>query len=302
MPRPKKNTSAPEPTPEEQALQEQAPPSGPEQEAPGAGQTAAGEIPTQEDPASQKQQAPAGPELNEEPQTLAAYLMDSVKEFMRDHGINGHQPESVLSAIQGVAVQAAQYQDTQTLQLNPNRDPDWPRNVAEYFEYFQLDIHPQEMVEDFITMLGVQAPEPQAIQGQEQTESPMEPEIPLSVRINSLEMDGDTRAFATAEYGDLTIRRIRVKEDNYGTLSVNMPKYRKPSGWEETCRFNTPEARNRLTGAVLDAYQQQMTQEKGQQQAEGPGGAQTPGEGSAPDAAPDLNEQEQGGLSMSMSQ
>jgi DNA-binding cell septation regulator SpoVG len=122
---------------------------------------------------------------------------------------------------------------------------------------------------------------------QDQNESPLEPPIPLSVRITSLEMDGGTRAFAVAEYGDLTVSRIRVKEDDYGTLSVSMPKFRQTGGgWKETCRFNTVEARNRLTGAVLDAYEQQMAQLQGQEQGD----------------SPEQEEQEQDGPVMGMSQ
>jgi DNA-binding cell septation regulator SpoVG len=88
--------------------------------------------------------------------------------------------------------------------------------------------------------------------------------IPLDVRITSLEMDGSTRAFASADYGDLTINRIRVKQDESGTLSVSMPRFRQSNGWKDTCRFNTIEARNRISGAVLDAYERQMAQTQGQ--------------------------------------
>ena len=84
--------------------------------------------------------------------------------------------------------------------------------------------------------------------------------IPLNAKITSLEMDGNTRAFATVNYGDLTIHRIRVKEDEFGSLSVAMPKFRQPGGWSATCSFNTTESRNRLTNAVLDAYDQQIMQ------------------------------------------
>jgi DNA-binding cell septation regulator SpoVG len=85
-------------------------------------------------------------------------------------------------------------------------------------------------------------------------------EIPLTARISSLEMEGATRAFAVAEYGDLTIRRIRVKEDDHGGLSVVMPKFREVGGFTDTCRFNSAQSRNRLGALVLDAYQQALRQ------------------------------------------
>jgi DNA-binding cell septation regulator SpoVG len=107
-------------------------------------------------------------------------------------------------------------------------------------------------------------------------------------------MDGQTRAYAAADYGDLTIRRIRVKEDDYGTLSVSMPKFRQTSGWKETCSFGTVEARNRLTGAVLNAYEQQMAQIQGQ--------GQTEAESQDQSDEPDFDDQEQGGPVMGMSQ
>ncbi|MDR1204925.1 MAG: SpoVG family protein [Peptococcaceae bacterium] len=89
-------------------------------------------------------------------------------------------------------------------------------------------------------------------------------EIPLTARISTLEIDGDTRAFAVAEYGDLTIRRIRVKEDEYGGLSVAMPKYREAGRFTDTCGFHTTESRNRLGAVVLDAYQQALLQVQSQ--------------------------------------
>jgi len=278
-----RNNPTPELTPEEQALREQTPPVEPEletpsaeqtaagetpaqeeqvpheqtlpvepqQETPGPEQTAAAETPAQEEPALQDQQTPAGPELNEEPLTLAEYLIDSVREFMRDFGINGHSPESVYAAIMGKADQ------------------------------FRAD-------------------QPVQSEQQERSESPMEPAIPLGVRINSLEMDGDTRAFAAAEYGDLTINRIRVKQDEYGTLSVAMPKFRQTGGWKETCSFNTVEARNRLTGAVLDSYEQTLAQLQGQTQTAAD--AQELEQVDGPEEGPEFEEPGQSGPVMGMSQ
>jgi DNA-binding cell septation regulator SpoVG len=92
------------------------------------------------------------------------------------------------------------------------------------------------------------------------SERPFLADIPMTARISSLEMEGATRAFAVAEYGDLTIRRIRVKEDAYGGLSATMPKFREAGGFTDTCHFNTAESRNRLGALVLDAYHQALRQ------------------------------------------
>ena len=238
-------------------------------------------------------------------------------------------------------------------------------NVEQYIEYFQLDIHPQEMVDDFIAKLtegqtpqpGVEVippqdrvtmpegtPEPvrdfieyfelhrffqrdelvdhinamtselqmeQAGMGapsvpteHEQVPAPDEQQnpIPLNVRITSLEMDGSTRAFASADYGDLTINRLRVKQDEYGTLSVSMPRFRQAEGWKDTCAFNTVESRNRLTGEVLDAYDRQLAQihGQGQGQEQTESDDQEQAQGAEMDDAPDMDGQEQDGSGMSM--
>lgn len=263
---------AQETDPKEQAPNEQAPAAKPEQAASAVEQTVSDE--THQETVS----APAGPELNEEPVTLAGYMAENVRldirEFMRDFGINGHPPESVYDSIMGIA---DRFRGEQAIS-------DAPADQQE------------------------QVPAPD----QQQAENPAEAPVPLNVRINSLVLDGDTRALATAEYGDLTISRIRVKQDSYGTLSVNMPKYRDAGGWKETCRFDSVESRNRLTGEVLDAYQNQLAQLQGQ----GPGAAeapaagdnpapeeaQAPEQGAAPEDSPEMGEPEQGGFGMSMGQ
>jgi len=275
-----RNNPAPEVTPEEQNLREQTPPVEPRQETPGAEQTGTGETPTQEEQALREQTSPAEPELEgpgaeqtastveqavtdeprqqESPETLLGYMAENFREdirsFMQNFGINGHPPESVFDAIKGIADQ----------------------------------IHGEQSAAETHAGQQEQVPAPD----QQQAETPAEAPIPLNVRINSLEMDGDTRAFATAEYGDLTIRRIRVKQDDYGALSVAMPKFRQATGWSETCRFNTVDARNRLTGAVLDAYGQMQAQIQGQGQEQVDG----------PEEGPGFEEHEQGGPVMGMSQ
>jgi hypothetical protein len=177
------------------------------------------------------------------------------------------QAETVPAAeIQGSAPAAEPAQETNQEQSGPVRPS---MTVTQYMEYFQLDRFPREMVEDFKQQISDNALRRQAARLQRQSAEPAEAPVPLRVRITSLEMDGSTRAFAAAEYGDLSINRIRVKEDEYGTLSVTMPKYRKAGGWDETCRFRTADAKNRLSGAVLDAYDQALAHLQGQRQDQG---------------------------------
>ena|GEM_PF-1192717 len=283
-----RNNPVQETPPEEQALREQTSPVEPELEGPGAEQTGTGETPTQEEQALREQTSPAEPELEgpgaeqtastvdqavtdeprqqESPETLLGYMAENFREdirsFMQNFGIDGHPPESVFDAIKGIADQ----------------------------------IHGEHSAAETHAGQQEQVPAPD----QQQAETPAEAPIPLGVRINSLEMDGDTRAFAAAEYGDLTINRIRVKQDEYGTLSVAMPKFRQTGGWKETCSFNTVEARNRLTGAVLDSYEQTLAQLQGQTQTAA--GAQEPEQVDGPEEGPEFEEPGQSGPVMGMSQ
>ena len=244
MPRGRPRTNpTPESNPEEQVLQGQA--SGDVLQTAGAEQPVAG-LESQESDAQDMAGTPAapqtGPELSGPPETLLSYVAENIRtdirEFMQMFGINGHPPESVYESVMGIAGKVHAEQSAAVTHAGE-----------------------QELV-----------PAPD----QQQAEAPAETPVPLNVRINSLEMDGGTRAFATAEYGDLTIRRIRVKEDGYGALSVSMPKFRQPGGWEETCRFGTVESRNRLSSAVLDAYQQKLAQLQGLAQSQEQDGAMDP--------------------------
>ena len=188
-----------------------------------------------------------------------------------------------------------------------------PMTVAQYMEYFQLDVHPPEIVNDFVGKLRQElALEMGAAAIPQQDRAPVNqiPQpIPLNVKITSLEMDGDTRAFARAKYGDLTINRIRVKQDRYGALSVTMPKFRQPDGWKETCCFDTIEPWHRLTEATLGAYEQQLILMQGQAQTETGTPEQEQVQGDGMEENQDVDSQEQEGqeregpsMGMNMSQ
>lgn len=177
----------------------------------------------------------------------------------------------------------------QTPEIAPENQPaqEWERDTAGIEETTTADNEPQEAASQEYSLRNEQ-------------QSP----VPMNVRITSLEMDGATRAFASADYGDLTINRIRVKQDEYGTLSVSMPRFRQASGWKDTCTFNTVEARNRLTGAVLDAYDRQMAQIKEQAGPEMDESdlEQDIGQDMDQDETQDFAGQESGGPVMGMSQ
>jgi DNA-binding cell septation regulator SpoVG len=187
-------------------------------------------------------------------------------------------------------------------------------DIRTFMQNFGINGHSPESVCAAITEFAIRIREEQAVTGiqaghGEQIPAPDEQRnpIPLNVRIASLEMDGDTRAFAAAEYGDLTVNRIRVKQDEYGALSAAMPKFRQTGGWKEICSFNSVESRNRLTGAVLDAYGQTLAQLQGQ--ARTSVGAHEQNAGEAQEAESDqeqselrdFEEQESGGPIMGMS-
>ncbi|MDL2293782.1 SpoVG family protein [Ruminococcaceae bacterium OttesenSCG-928-D13] len=274
-----------------------------------------GPRPDTAEPAEETIPEQTGTELDGQPDTLVGYIAKSVKddirEFMQMFGINGHQPEAVFDAIKGIAALEQTTQHEFSSYPSPTFDSD---RFDEFIGYCRSGDVSHDILSEMLRDIVDYEAETEIA---ERTQN-RQPEVPLSVRISSLEMDGDTRAFAIAEYGDLTINRVRVKEDGYGTLSVNMPKYRSPEGWRDTCRFTTTEARNRLTSTVLDAYQQKLTQLQGvsqeqtatDAQATGDGQvdaqaadeSQAPDQGVEPTDASDMDEPEQGGFGMSMSQ
>ncbi len=214
---------------------------------------AAADIPEQDSIPAETQSAqedaiPAVPETREDSPEPALPAPDSTGEDAAPARGESHAAESAEPLAEGLA--ASLGADIQALIQN-----------------FGINGHRPESVYEFL--MAVTEPVRRArAAGQALDGLPMAPPIPLDAHITSLEMDGDTIAFARVAYGELTIERIRVKKDGFGALSVSMPKYRQPGGWKETCRFNTPEARNRLAAAVLDAYGQTVAHMQGHAQAE----------------------------------
>lgn len=96
-----------------------------------------------------------------------------------------------------------------------------------------------------------------------QSESPQQQTLPMQydVRIHSLRLDGNCRAHASVNInGCFVIRGVKVMESSKG-LFVSMPSYRAGNGeYKDICFPVTKEARQEFDNAVLDAYQQALTQ------------------------------------------
>lgn len=86
----------------------------------------------------------------------------------------------------------------------------------------------------------------------------------LDIRITSMYpsgTQGGTRAYASATMdGCLAIRGIKVVEGGRNGLFVSMPSRKTQDGYKEVCFPVTAEFREQLYQAVLDAYQQAITQ------------------------------------------
>ena len=84
----------------------------------------------------------------------------------------------------------------------------------------------------------------------------------IDVRINSLMPDsGSIKAIASANLGDcFAVKGIKVMEGKNG-LFVSMPSQKgKDGNYHDICFPITPDFRNQLNNAVVQAYQQTITQ------------------------------------------
>ncbi len=86
----------------------------------------------------------------------------------------------------------------------------------------------------------------------------------VDVKISSMYPSGSAggiRAYASATVDEcLAIRGIKVIEGGRDGLFVAMPSRKTESGYKEICFPVTKEFREQLHSAVLDAYQQTITQ------------------------------------------
>lgn len=86
----------------------------------------------------------------------------------------------------------------------------------------------------------------------------------LDIRINSMYppgCPGGTRAYASATIdGCFAVRGIKIVEGGKDGLFVSMPSRKEQDGYKEVCFPVTAEFREQLHKAVMDAYQQAITQ------------------------------------------
>lgn len=81
------------------------------------------------------------------------------------------------------------------------------------------------------------------------------------VKIHSIRPEGSCKATASVNvYGDFAVRGIKVMEGSKG-LFVSMPSYKAGNGeYKDICFPCTKEAKAEFDKAVMDAYQQALTQ------------------------------------------
>lgn len=89
--------------------------------------------------------------------------------------------------------------------------------------------------------------------------------LQYEVKIHSLYPEGSCKALASINLnGSFAVRGLKVMEGSNG-LFVSMPSYKTGNGeYKNVCFPCSKEARNQLSKAVLDAYQQIIFQNQSQ--------------------------------------
>lgn len=120
------------------------------------------------------------------------------------------------------------------------------------------------------------AAEPENTQAAASTALPTQ----VDVKINSIRPEGSVRAIASINLNNcFAIRNVKVVDSSKG-LFVAMPSYRAGNGeYRDICFPVTKEFREQLNKAVLDAYNQALTQGQNQQKADTSPFEQAPGQG-----------------------
>lgn len=87
----------------------------------------------------------------------------------------------------------------------------------------------------------------------------------IDVKIGSIRPDGNVRAYASVNLNDcFAIRNVKIVDSTKG-LFIAMPSYKAGSGeYKDICFPVTKEFREQLNQAVVDAYQQALTQSQAQ--------------------------------------
>jgi stage V sporulation protein G len=89
----------------------------------------------------------------------------------------------------------------------------------------------------------------------------------VDVKISSIRPEGSIRAYASVNLNDcFAIRTVTVMDSTKG-LFIAMPSYKAGNGeYKDICFPVTKEFREQLNQAVIDAYQQALTQSQNQNQ------------------------------------
>lgn len=121
---------------------------------------------------------------------------------------------------------------------------------------------------------NAQEPNPMRAQSAQKQQLPMQ----VNVKIHSLHTDGFVLANASVNLnGCFAIRGVKVIGSENGPF-VSMPRYKAGSEYKDICFPCTKEFHQQFHQAVLDAYQQALSQIP-QQQQENSAQEQTPGMG-----------------------
>jgi stage V sporulation protein G len=113
-----------------------------------------------------------------------------------------------------------------------------------------------------------------------QTASEQSMPMKVDVKISSIRPEGSIRAYASVNLNDcFAIRNVKVMDSTKG-LFIAMPSYKAGNGeYKDICFPVTKEFREQLNQAVIDAYQQALTQSQNQNQQKAAGASpfeQTP--------------------------
>ena len=95
--------------------------------------------------------------------------------------------------------------------------------------------------------------------------------VNYEVRIQSLKVNGSTRAIASVDInGAFAVRGVKVMEGTKG-LFVSLPSYKVGNGeYRDICFPCTSESREQFQKAVLGAYEQALSQAQNQAQKGAP--------------------------------
>jgi stage V sporulation protein G len=114
---------------------------------------------------------------------------------------------------------------------------------------------------------------------QEPVQTAGEQHIPMKVdvKISSIRPEGNVKAYASINLNDcFAIRNVKVVDSSKG-LFIAMPNYKTGNGeYKDICFPVTKEFREQLNNAVIDAYNQALTQSQQQKAQDAPSSGQAP--------------------------